>query len=98
MLAIRAVREHMYIGIRESQVRALLSTALFAAGITESWMLVLFGGKCVHPSYISLIDALLQKTPLSHTVVALIGPLRSQISHLLTQAASCTDIAATSHV
>ncbi|KZP23639.1 peptidase M24 [Athelia psychrophila] len=49
VLAIRAVREHMYIGIRESQVRALLSTALFAAGITESWMLVLFGENAALP-------------------------------------------------
>ncbi|KAF7975300.1 hypothetical protein HWV62_10072 [Athelia sp. TMB] len=49
VLAIRAVRERMFIGIRESQVRALLDTALSAAGITDSWMLVLFGENAALP-------------------------------------------------
>lgn len=33
----------MYIGIGESQVRAMIDEALAAAGLTERWALVLFG-------------------------------------------------------
>jgi len=34
----------MYIGIRESEVLAMVDEALAAAGLTERWALVLFGG------------------------------------------------------
>ncbi|KAG2348495.1 hypothetical protein BDR05DRAFT_944599 [Suillus weaverae] len=40
---IRAVQAQMYIGIGESQVRAMIDEALAAAGLTERWALVLFG-------------------------------------------------------
>jgi hypothetical protein len=44
VLAIRAVRDHMYIGIRESQVRRMMENALSAAGLQNPFALVLFGG------------------------------------------------------
>lgn len=44
MLAIRAVQEKMYLGIRESQVRRLMENALAAAGLKDNFALVLFGG------------------------------------------------------
>lgn len=45
VLAIRAVRKHMYIGIRESQARQLLRNALGGgAGLSDLDGLVLFGG------------------------------------------------------
>ncbi|KII88686.1 hypothetical protein PLICRDRAFT_111447 [Plicaturopsis crispa FD-325 SS-3] len=49
VLAIRAVREQMYIGIRESQVRTLIRSALAAAGLTELDSLVLFGENAALP-------------------------------------------------
>jgi hypothetical protein len=45
VLCIRAVQAQMYIGIRESQVLVMIDEALAAAGLTERWALVLFGGK-----------------------------------------------------
>jgi hypothetical protein len=44
VLAIRAVKDRMYIGIRESQVRHMTESALSAAGLEDSSALVLFGG------------------------------------------------------
>jgi hypothetical protein len=43
-MAIRAVRERMYIGIRESQVKQLMALALSSAGLKNSFALVQFGG------------------------------------------------------
>jgi hypothetical protein len=45
-MAIRTVRDEMYIGIKESQVRRMMENALFAAGLEDSFALVLFGGTC----------------------------------------------------
>jgi hypothetical protein len=42
-LAIREVRRQMYIGVRESEARAMLARALAAQGL-EGGGLVLFGG------------------------------------------------------
>lgn len=44
LLAIREVRDQMYIGIRESQVRRMMESALAAAGLQDIFALVLFGG------------------------------------------------------
>lgn len=44
LLAIRAVRDQMYIGIRESQVRHMMENALSTAGLQDLSALVLFGG------------------------------------------------------
>ena len=44
LLAIRAVRDQMYIGIRESQVRRMMENALSTAGLQDVFALVLFGG------------------------------------------------------
>jgi hypothetical protein len=44
LLAIRAVRDQMYIGIRESQVRHMMENALSTAGLQDLFALVLFGG------------------------------------------------------
>ncbi|KAG1882950.1 peptidase M24, structural domain-containing protein [Suillus subluteus] len=49
LLCIRAVQAHMYIGIRESQVLAMIDEALAAAGLTERWALVLFGENAALP-------------------------------------------------
>ncbi|KAG6333601.1 hypothetical protein ID866_5486 [Astraeus odoratus] len=44
VLAIRAVQKQMHIGIRESEVKALIDSALSIAGVEDRWALVLFGG------------------------------------------------------
>ncbi|EGN96078.1 hypothetical protein SERLA73DRAFT_76078 [Serpula lacrymans var. lacrymans S7.3] len=49
LLAIRAVQAQMYIGIRESQVRRMMEKALSAAGLTETFALVLFGENAALP-------------------------------------------------
>lgn len=43
-MAIRAVRERMYIGIRESQVKSMMNLALSTAGLKNAFALVQFGG------------------------------------------------------
>ncbi|KAG1736725.1 peptidase M24, structural domain-containing protein [Suillus lakei] len=49
VLCIRAVQAQMYIGVRESQVRAMVDEALAVAGLTERWALVLFGENAALP-------------------------------------------------
>ncbi|KAH7929783.1 Creatinase/aminopeptidase [Leucogyrophana mollusca] len=49
LLAVRAVQERMYIGIRESQVRKMMEDALSAAGLTNTFALVLFGENAALP-------------------------------------------------
>ncbi|CAE6407001.1 unnamed protein product, partial [Rhizoctonia solani] len=49
LLAIRAVRERMYIGIRESQVKRLMSLALSSAGLQNAFALVQFGENAALP-------------------------------------------------
>ncbi|KAH7889898.1 Creatinase/aminopeptidase [Phlebopus sp. FC_14] len=49
VLAIRAVQAQMYVGIRESQVRAMVDDALATAGVDERWALVLFGENAALP-------------------------------------------------
>ncbi|CAE6529494.1 unnamed protein product [Rhizoctonia solani] len=49
LLAIRAVRERMYIGIRESRVKQLMSLALSSAGLTNAFALVQFGENAALP-------------------------------------------------
>ncbi|KAG8678780.1 hypothetical protein FRC08_017521 [Ceratobasidium sp. 394] len=44
LLAIRAVRERMYIGIRESEVGRMMNLALGTAGLQNTFALVQFGG------------------------------------------------------
>lgn len=44
LLSIRAVREQIYIGMRQSQVSDLLQQAHTVAGLTDVDALVLFGG------------------------------------------------------
>jgi Xaa-Pro aminopeptidase len=44
VLAIRAVRERMHIGIRESEVGRMMDLALDTAGLTGTFALVQFGG------------------------------------------------------
>jgi hypothetical protein len=44
-MAIRAVRERMYVGIRESEVRRMMSLALATAGLKNTFALVQFGGR-----------------------------------------------------
>ena len=43
LLAIRAARKGMYIGMRESQARALMHSALSATGLTNVFAITLFG-------------------------------------------------------
>ena len=52
MLAIREVRKHMYIGVRESEGQAMIHSALSAAGLANGYGLVLFGGKYAATSMI----------------------------------------------
>ncbi|KZV75761.1 Creatinase/aminopeptidase [Peniophora sp. CONT] len=49
LLAIRAVRERMHIGSRESEVRALIADALTFAGLTGGGGIVLFGENAALP-------------------------------------------------
>ncbi|CCO30351.1 putative peptidase C18A7.01 [Rhizoctonia solani AG-1 IB] len=49
LMAIRAVRERMYIGIRESQVKQLMALALSSAGLKNSFALVQFGENAALP-------------------------------------------------
>ncbi|CAE6427051.1 unnamed protein product [Rhizoctonia solani] len=49
LMAIRAVRERMHIGIRESQVKQLMALALSSAGLTNSFALVQFGENAALP-------------------------------------------------
>ncbi|KAI0048732.1 peptidase M24 [Auriscalpium vulgare] len=49
VLAIRAVREELYFGIRESEARTLLQEALAAAGLAHGDGLVLFGENAALP-------------------------------------------------
>ncbi|KAI0362285.1 peptidase M24 [Trametes cingulata] len=46
VLAIRAARNHMNIGIRESEAGRLVRDALTAAGLKDPFALTLFGGQC----------------------------------------------------
>ena len=48
VLAIRAARKHMKIGMRESEARQLVVAALTAAGLEGASSLTLFGGKLTH--------------------------------------------------
>jgi Xaa-Pro aminopeptidase len=66
LLAVREVRQHAYIGIRESQVRALMLSALSAAGLESASALVLFGGTCAFPRYHALTQT---TTPTENTVL-----------------------------
>lgn len=45
LLAIREVKKHIKVGSYESDVRALVSSALSSAGLSDAGGLVLFGGK-----------------------------------------------------
>jgi len=49
LLAIRAVRDHMHIGMRESEVRGLIVEALSAAGLHNPSALTLFGENAALP-------------------------------------------------
>ncbi|KAG8748144.1 hypothetical protein FRC10_008877 [Ceratobasidium sp. 414] len=49
LLAIRAVRERMYIGIRESEVGRMMSLALGTAGLQNTFALVQFGENAALP-------------------------------------------------
>ncbi|KAF8689142.1 Metallopeptidase family M24, partial [Rhizoctonia solani] len=49
LMAIRAVRERMYIGIRESQVKELMALALSSAGLKNAFALVQFGENAALP-------------------------------------------------
>ncbi|KAI0063463.1 peptidase M24 [Artomyces pyxidatus] len=49
VLAIRAVREQLYIGVRESEAHALMDEALAAAGLEGGSSLVLFGENAALP-------------------------------------------------
>ncbi|KAH9934675.1 peptidase M24 [Fomitopsis serialis] len=49
LLAIRDVRENVKIGMRESEVRQLMSTALSAAGLSDGSCLTLFGENAALP-------------------------------------------------
>ncbi|TFK55181.1 Creatinase/aminopeptidase [Heliocybe sulcata] len=49
VLAIRAVREKMYIGMHESKARSLIRTALSSAGLTSLDSIVLFGENAALP-------------------------------------------------
>ncbi|KAI0957418.1 hypothetical protein AcW1_005817 [Taiwanofungus camphoratus] len=49
VLAIRAVREKMYIGMRESEARRLIETALSSAGLQNPGALTLFGENAALP-------------------------------------------------
>lgn len=61
VLCIRAVQAQMYIGIRESEVQAMIDEALAVAGIRERWALVLFGENAALP-HGSGTDRVLGKT------------------------------------
>jgi hypothetical protein len=45
VLALRAARKRMYIGMRESEARALVTNAFTAAGLSGGYALTLFGRK-----------------------------------------------------
>lgn len=75
VLAIRAVREKMYIGIRESEARRLIETALSSAGLQNPGALTLFGGgnTVIKALVICSFDALgllMQRTPPSRMEAA----------------------------
>ena len=54
LFAIRAVRETVKIGMRESEVRQLMADALGAAGLKDGGCLTLFGGMSPWPSLVFL--------------------------------------------
>lgn len=72
LLAIRAVRDQMYIGIRESYVRRMMEQALAAAGLQDIFALVLFGGDGdqLHILFVELIFYISQKMRLCLTEAA----------------------------
>ncbi len=49
VLAIRAARKHMRIGIKESEAKQLVINALTAAGLKDAFSLTLFGGGLLSP-------------------------------------------------
>ncbi|KAF9001904.1 peptidase M24 [Cyathus striatus] len=49
LLAIRAVHEKLFLGIRESRARAMMSTALTTAGLKDGGCLTLFGENAALP-------------------------------------------------
>ncbi|KAF9532322.1 Creatinase/aminopeptidase [Crepidotus variabilis] len=49
LLAIREVYHHLYFGIRESQARSMMTTALSAAGLKDGGCLTLFGENAALP-------------------------------------------------
>ncbi|KZT28494.1 peptidase M24 [Neolentinus lepideus HHB14362 ss-1] len=49
ILAVRAVREKLYIGMRESEAQSLIRTALSSAGLTSLDSIVLFGENAALP-------------------------------------------------
>ncbi len=59
VLAIRTVRKHVKIGMRESEVKQLMRSALSAAGLTDIFSLVLFGGSLLtlHPELVRCLTS-----------------------------------------
>ncbi|KAF5372836.1 hypothetical protein D9758_001656 [Tetrapyrgos nigripes] len=49
LLSIREVHKHLYIGIRESEARKMMASALTAAGLTDGGCLTLFGENAALP-------------------------------------------------
>ncbi|KAI0780769.1 peptidase M24 [Trametes elegans] len=49
VLAIRAARDHLRIGIRESEASQVMHNALAAAGLEDIWVLALFGENAALP-------------------------------------------------
>ncbi|TDL27293.1 Creatinase/aminopeptidase [Rickenella mellea] len=64
LLAIRSVREHMYIGIRESQVSRMMQSALTSANVVGGGCLVLFGENAALP-HGGGTDRILRKTDMA---------------------------------
>ena len=66
VLSIRAAREHMKIGIKESEARQLVVSALTAAGLKDAFALTLFGGGyCWVYDYSDHLPSM-QRLPLYH--------------------------------
>ncbi|KAI0082761.1 peptidase M24 [Panus rudis PR-1116 ss-1] len=49
VLSIRSAREHMYLGMRESQARSLVEQAMKTAGLNDPFALTLFGENAALP-------------------------------------------------
>lgn len=97
-MAIREVHKVMYIGIHESEARAMMAVALAAAGLQDGKCLTLFGGGLIyHRLVVYHLFPIVQKMPLCPMEVVRTVPWTYLISRSSIVLRHSMDITATSH-